>query len=176
MSQEPLPRSYDPQHPYSSLVRTADRAKVLSELVTQIWDTAVGLPLSPVEDAVDEPDLHTRTAVVHLGGAWRGSVAITAGAPLADECASRMFQMSVAELSSAELQDSWGEMGNMIAGNLKALVHGPTQLSLPTVMEGSTYTFRVPRTHPLNELTYACHGHRLRVTVLRVEGDTPGSG
>ena len=162
---------YDPQCPYSSLLREDDRSVVLHDLITDIWRTALDLPLVQVDEASDEPGLKTCTAVVHLTGAFRGSVALTAGVPLAAECAARMFQTAAASLSALEVQDSWGELGNMVAGNLKALVSKPTVISLPTVMEGSTYTFRVPRASPINELTYACLGHRMRVTVLRADAD-----
>jgi hypothetical protein len=163
---------YDPECPYSSLLREDDRAIVLHELIVDIWKTALELPLARVDDAPDEPGLKTCTAVVHLTGAFRGSVALTAAVPLATECSARMFQTSADKLSAAEVQDSWGEMCNMVAGNLKALVKKPSVISLPTVMEGSTYTFRVPRASPINELTYACLGHRMRVTVLRAESES----
>jgi hypothetical protein len=42
----------------------------------------------------------------------------------------------------------------------------PSQVSLPSVVEGTTYTYRAPRTEVLNELTFACLGKRIRVTVL----------
>jgi hypothetical protein len=163
---------YDPECPYSSLLREDDRAIVLHELIVDIWKTALELPLARVDDAPDEPGLKTCTAVVHLTGAFRGSVALTAAVPLATECSARMFQTSADKLSAAEVQDSWGEMCNMVAGNLKALVKKPSVISLPTVMEGSTYTFRIPRASPINELTYACLGHRMRVTVLRAESES----
>jgi chemotaxis protein CheX len=163
---------YDPECPYSSLLREDDRAVVLHELIVDIWKTALDLPLSRVDEAPDEPGLKTCTAVVHLTGAFRGSVALTAAVPLAAECAARMFQSAIDKLSPAEVQDSWGELSNMVAGNLKALVSKPTVISLPTVMEGTTYTFRVPRASPINELTYACLGHRMRVTVQRAESES----
>ena len=166
---------YDPECPYSSLVREDDRAIVLHELIVDIWRTALDLPLARVDDAPDEPGLQTCTAVVHLTGAFRGTVALTGAAPLAAECSARMFQTSVDMLTAAEVQDSWGEMSNMVAGNLKALVKKPSVISLPTVMEGATYSFRIPRASPINELTYACLGHRMRVTVLRAEPESqPG--
>ena len=165
-----FPPHYDPQHPYSSLLREYDREKLLTDLVTNVWKTALGLVLVPVEDPPEETaGLTTRTAVVHLGGEFQGSVALTASTSMADECAAKMLDAAPGSLSTGEAQDCWGELGNMIAGNLKALVVGPTEISLPTVMEGSTYFFRVPRASPLNEVTYACLGQRVRVTVLRVE-------
>ena len=163
---------YDPECPYSSLLREDDRAIVLHELIVDIWRTALELPLARVDEASDEPGLKTCTAVVHLTGAFKGTVALTAAVPLAAECSARMFQTSVDKLTAAEVQDSWGEMSNMVAGNLKALVSKPSVISLPTVMEGSTYTFRIPRASPINELTYACLGHRMRVTILRADPDT----
>lgn len=65
--------------------------------------------------------------------------------------------------------DAWGELVNQIGGNLKALIAPPTQLSLPDVVVGETFLYRVPRTRSINEMTFACIGGRVRLTVLRPE-------
>lgn len=77
-----------------------------------------------------------------------------------------MLDLDPAALSQQDVADAWGELVNMIAGNLKALMPPPSEVSLPSVVEGTTYIYRVPRTEVLNELTFACLGKRIRVTVL----------
>jgi CheY-specific phosphatase CheX len=171
MAQDPPP-THDLRFPYSSLVRSADRAGVLNQVVDSVWDTALGLRLSAVDDVPTDPGQRTRTAAVEVTGAWRGTVAMTAEAALADECATRMYKLPLDRLSQSEIQDSWGEICNMITGNLKALVKSPSRISLPAVTDGDGFTFRSPGFSLYNELTYACHGHRLRVTVLRAEPET----
>ena len=43
------------------------------------------------------------------------------------------------DLTDADLRDALGELTNMAAGNLKTLLPGSDDISLPTVVEGSDY-------------------------------------
>jgi chemotaxis protein CheX len=73
---------------------------------------------------------------------------------------------SAAELTSTEVADAWGELLNMVGGNLKALLPPPSQVSLPCVRVSPTYVYSEPEVRVLNQVTFACLGHRLRLTVL----------
>ena len=77
-----------------------------------------------------------------------------------------MHGRSATDLTSAEVLDAWGELVNMVGGNLKALLPPPSYLSLPHVSESATYLHVEPGARTLNQLTFACRGHRLRLTVL----------
>jgi chemotaxis protein CheX len=70
------------------------------------------------------------------------------------------------ELTPAEVLDTWGELVNMVGGNLKGLLPPPSQLSLPDVRESATYCYSEPETRPLNQVTFACQGHRIRLILL----------
>lgn len=159
------------EHPFSALIRASDREHLLAGILELVWDSTLGLPISLREHEesglpADEP---ITIGSVQVTGNWPCTVAIAAPRHLAAECAARFFDRPADELGDADIMDAWGELTNQVGGNLKALIAPPTHLSMPDVMQGATFTYRVPRTRVLNELTFACLGSRVRVTVLRPE-------
>jgi chemotaxis protein CheX len=69
----------------------------------------------------------------------------------------------------AELVDAIGEIANMTGGNVKALLPGPSVLSLPEVAAGTAAA--VPG-RPVSRLAFAVDSSPLVVAV--VEGDGAG--
>jgi chemotaxis protein CheX len=78
-----------------------------------------------------------------------------------------MWGQGPAELGSREVYDAWGELVNMVGGNLKALLPPPGTLSLPHVREVETWLSREKGTTVMNEVTFACLGERMRITILK---------
>jgi chemotaxis protein CheX len=72
-----------------------------------------------------------------------------------------------AEIGSQDVFDAWGELVNMVGGNLKALLPPPTTLSLPDLREVETWLSREAGTTVMNEITFACLGERMRLTILK---------
>lgn len=72
-------------------------------------------------------------STVEITGAWNGTVCLSCSVVAGRHAASAMFDMEDSELSPAEISDAVGELVNMVGGNIKSLLPGPTQLSLPTV-------------------------------------------
>ncbi|MDX2194257.1 MAG: chemotaxis protein CheX [Gemmatimonadales bacterium] len=164
----------DSEYPFTALVRASDRDGLLVGIVTAVWEEMLDLPLSVRDDGdeLDGAEQHgdILTGVIHIVGDWNGTVALAAPPSLATEFASRMLAAPPEALTKLEIEDTWGEMVNMVGGNLKALVPPPTQLSLPAVIAGQSYAYRVPNGRTLNEVTFACLGRRIRLTVIQHEG------
>lgn len=162
----------DLEHPFSGLTRTSDRERILIEIVQLVWSSTLGLPIS-LRDA-DAAEISASPGSVIVGsiqvtGAWPCTLALAAPMELAAICAEAFWGKPSSELPASDIMDAWGEVVNQIGGNLKALIAPPTHLSLPDVVQGATFTYRVPRTKLINELTFACVGGRIRLTVLRPE-------
>jgi chemotaxis protein CheX len=158
------------EYPFALMMRSTDRDHLLVQLVAAVWESILGFPILPREDHHDpgqELDvLPALTGTVHITGAWEGTVAMSCAAAFAAECGALMHGRSAAELTSIEVLDAWGELVNMVAGNLKAILPPPSHLSLPSVRESPTYLYTEPGARVLNQLTFACLGHRLRLSVL----------
>jgi chemotaxis protein CheX len=105
-------------------------------------------------------------ACIQITGAWNGTVALHCPTPLARQVAAAMFSVKPDEITGVEMQDSLGELVNMLGGNLKALLPEPCQLSLPAVIEGMDYMVRIFAGLPINQLAFSCQEYPLLVTIL----------
>jgi CheY-specific phosphatase CheX len=88
----------------------------------------------------DGEDDSTVVGFVEIDGPWRGRVTVSCSEQLATTITAQMFEMDPAETTKAELVDAMGEIANMIGGNVKALLPGPSKLSLPLVYHGQAIT------------------------------------
>jgi chemotaxis protein CheX len=82
-----------------------------------------------------------------------------------------MFEMDEAEVGDGEVADAFGELANIIGGNLKCLLPEPSQLSLPTVSLGAEHAVTVPGAGLLEHLELDCDGDRLHIAVWNRRDD-----
>jgi CheY-specific phosphatase CheX len=67
------------------------------------------------------------------------------------------------------MQDALGEITNMTGGNIKALLPGACHLSLPAVVEGTSYTIRVPSTRIVTRVPFECEGMHGAVSIMTAD-------
>lgn len=140
----------------------------IRSLSADVW-SVVGGEVTP-GDVVPEGE-RTRTGCVHItGGPWEGTVSVECPAPLATAAAAAMFGLAPEELGPEEIDDALGELANMTGGGLKALVPGHSTLSLPTVVEGLSYTVSVPGSSLVREVALSCDGMPFVVRVHERRG------
>lgn len=111
------------------MTMTDSLAEDIDDLTRQVWQSVFDLDLAPEEPGAT-PDVH---ASVQIIGGWHGAVSVRLTGDLARIVASSMFEMPDDDLTRDEIDDAVGEVANMIGGNIKSLLPGPSQLSLPTV-------------------------------------------
>ena len=118
--------------------RRSDAAPMITELIDEAtvqgiaeeaWSALVGdeeflvpLPGGPPDDAVE------------IVGPWNGTVVLTTGRTTAEELA-RCFLAEHAPpvLDDEDVEDALGELANVVGGNVKATLPGPSVLGLPEV-------------------------------------------
>jgi chemotaxis protein CheX len=76
------------------------------------------------------------TACVHLSGAFTGSVIVQCSDHAARDAAAALFGVSALEVTETEVIDALGEIANMVGGNVKSMLAGPSFISLPAVAQG----------------------------------------
>jgi chemotaxis protein CheX len=143
-------------------------------VVQSLFATMVGLPVERPALCRPLPLPLPLAAAVHITGAWNGSVLLGASEGLARRVASRMLQCTEAEVGPADLDDALAEMVNILGGGIKALVPGPSQLSLPTVLHSREYVWQVPNTACLACQAFYCQGQPMTVRLLRALSDWQG--
>jgi chemotaxis protein CheX len=106
------------------------------------------------------------TGCIQIDGAWNGAVMLQLPRRLAEQLSSELFQQE-GPTSSEDLHDTVGELTNMLAGNIKALLPEPSRISLPTVAHGADYDLRVMGTAVEATVGFVCLDQPLLVTLLR---------
>ena len=131
--------------------RASDARPVITELLDggtvqaiaeEAWISLVGLDelLVPLPGELPADVL---SAWVDVVGPWTGSVVLTTGRQTAAELTRALLREAAPELLDHEdVADAFGEIANVVGGNVKAALPGPSTLGLPEV--GRTPDVRNP--------------------------------
>lgn len=146
------------------------------ELARTIWDTMFssefrltdgGEPREPREPG-EHGEGAVVTSMVGISGAWRGAVIVAFPVALAASLTSALFGGDEVP-GNDEIRDALGELGNILAGNIKALVPEPSDLSLPSVTFGTDYAVKIPGAILQTQVCFLCAGEVMTISVM--EGD-----
>lgn len=137
----------------------------VARITEDIWSAVAGLTVTP--SPATPPGAGDRvTAGVWIVGDVEGTVTVECALPLARRAAATMFGIDPSELSDADVEDAVGELANVTGGNVKALMGGSCDLSLPWVARTAD-AGAPPRGHHLvEEVTFSCEGTVLVVAVF----------
>ena len=111
----------------------------LEALVLDMWASFVGAPdlLVPGPPADRDPATPTWSATVTVTGEWRGMVTVDLAEPAVLAVTRGMLGFGDDEEPDASsCADAVGELVNVVGGNVKSLMPGPSTLSLPVVSHG----------------------------------------
>jgi chemotaxis protein CheX len=134
----------------------------IREIAESIWETLFTRPLvrTTAGPPVREP---TVTGCVTIEGAWHGAILLSCERVVADALAAELFRSP--SPSGEEVRDTVGELTNMLAGNIKALLPDPSRISLPTVAAGGDFDLSVVGTSRVAGVQFRCGEGALEVTV-----------
>jgi chemotaxis protein CheX len=114
----------------------------LIEIVSSVFATMLSLDVQ--ESTVPWcPDQDRLTSAVYLTGDWNGAVLVEADRHQARQFAGRFLSIQPPETVNDVVRDVFGELANMIGGNLKCVLTKGIRLSVPSVVDGSNYSVRV---------------------------------
>jgi len=133
------------------------------QVVEVVWSSVLGLQVKKCAEADVAVADRGMTASVQIRGAWIGSILLDCSSTLAKKVASIMFDVEPAAATDEEIHDSLGELANILGGNLKALLPGPSKLSLPDVVEG---TLQATKRSNLHLIAFECEGDLFHVAVV----------
>ena len=137
--------------------------QALRDFTDNIWSTMLGLSL---DDAPGPAAGEFVTAFVQISGDWQGAVTVELAAPLAHRVAAALFAMEPGEVGDGEVSDAVGEVANMLGGNVKALMNGSCQLSLPSVVRARQETLPVTAGRLAVMVALSSEADSLRVSVF----------
>ena len=102
------------------------------------------------------------TGRILINGEWNGSVLFQIPEAFATNAAGRLLMMDLADVGNEDRVDTLAELTNMIGGNIKSIVPGPSTLSFPTVCVGSELA---EFEKILEQVDLDCEGDAIRVVV-----------
>lgn len=143
----------------------------LEQIVTDVFESFLGeeIPQLGPKPELDSPF----QASVSITGGWEGHVVLGCTPVMARSAAGALLQIPVGELAEDDVADAIGELANMIGGNIKGLLPGPSSLTLPVVSTG-TGGLRHPSSEEALALNLSWQGEPFVVSVLT--GSRNGQG
>src|ERR1044072_8416566 len=114
----------------------------LCQIVADIWTSMLGFPVEARGAPVDGNGTRHLSASVQISGGWEGTVLVSCPEAPAQRVAGVMFDTP--DASDDEIRDALGEVANMTAGNVKALVESYCRVSGPMVAEGKGSAISIP--------------------------------
>lgn len=136
-------------------------------LTQYIWGATLNLEATPHDEPVPPvPGGRTLDGVINITGAWAGALVLQVPEHVARRAAAVMFELPEDAATLEDMQDAVGELTNMTGGNVKALLDGHCQLSLPAVVEGRDYSIRVPGSDAVTRVTFDIDGEPFVVSLL----------
>ena len=136
----------------------------LGQIVTDIWTSMLGFPVEARGEPIDVNGTRHLSASVQISGGWEGTVLVSCPETLAQRVAGVMFDTETA--SDDEIRDALGEVANMTAGNVRALVESYCRLSLPMVAEGKELAISIPGSKVVAQANFDCGEDPLSVEVF----------
>lgn len=131
--------------------------EVITTVTEQVWTDFLGIALAPIPSTAGEAEC---AASISIEGAWNGAVIVACSRQLARQAAATMYCCPVDQVDDASWRDTLNELANIMGGNLKALLPGPSHLGLPEAFD----TWQ-PENDP-NTVTYSSAQGPLYVTVF----------
>ncbi|MCE9605536.1 MAG: chemotaxis protein CheX [Planctomycetia bacterium] len=144
---------------------TVNYEDMIEQIAQSVFATMLNIDLVRIElTALPERDL--LLAAVHIVGEWTGSVVLALSQPVATSAAAAMLQVSADEVTENDRTDVAAELVNMVGGNLKSLLPGPSFLSLPTTVSGREFGVQVRDAESLYDVALASEYGPLQVRLF----------
>ena len=143
----------------------------VESVAQSIWDSLLDSAIYAGEEVLLDEDTQV-TGSVSIYGEFQGVVLIQCPRTLGARLAAALLH-STETPSEADVRDAFGELANMFAGNLKALLPKPSFISLPTVEFGSQDAQVFADITVVVRVSFVCDGEPLVVTILQ-RSDPPG--
>lgn len=138
-----------------------------AEIVKDVFHTMLHYPVEQSCDAY-VPGAHMVTAVVFFAGQCKGATLLECSRDQAVALAGQLMGDEAHCEIDDDVRDSLGELANMIAGNLKSLLPAGLALSVPSVMNGSDYAYKICGSSIVERLSFRGNAGPFWVTLVEM--------
>ncbi len=145
---------------------TAYDSTAVEQIVQSVFSTMLQIDLTPAAP-LEQADADQLVTTIQITGEWAGGVVLGLSPQLARESAAAMLQVPANEVTEADQRDVAAELVNMIGGNLKSLLPGPSCLSLPTIVSGHDVGVQFHHTRQVDQVVLEAPVGALSVRVFQ---------
>ncbi len=137
------------------------------QIAEETWRIILGEELEPATKRITPGEIEDSMAAwARIAGDWQLAVVLYCSSALARHAATMMFGSDEMETTTADVNDAMCELINIIAGNVKGVLSGSSQMSLPNLVKGQDFKLMFPRHVLLSEADFMCNGQPVLVLVL----------
>ncbi len=141
------------------------------EVAENVFSMMLSFPAQSVAAVPSALGSFEVAGMVHITGAWSGTVMLLCDEGFARRAASVMLDVPEEQSTLADIHDAVAELSNIIGGGIKSLLPSPSALSLPTVTQGSDFHLHVHWTLQVARADLLCDEQRIQIRVLEGTGD-----
>lgn len=133
-------------------------AAEIAQVVSDVFDSMLRCHAEPAGNSgIAEAGMII--AAVFFAGSWQGAVLFECRRDEALAFASQLMRIDRSAVTDEDAHDALGEIVNMIAGNLKSVLPHGVGLSLPSVVKGKDYAYRICGSNRRETLAFdSCEG------------------
>lgn len=140
--------------------------EAVCEIATAVWDSMLGSSLSVCEPREDLAWGEKLSSCVTISGTWEGVVVLDFSPPFGRRAACLMFGMDDSEVGETEINDTIGELANMVGGSIKSLLPEPCKLGIPQVGADVDQEVAGDDILPVMRVHFDCEGDSIQVTLF----------
>lgn len=146
-----------------------DHAEMTAGIVRDVFSTMLGMEAHPSSAQPESLAPFPIAGAVYFTGGFMGAVVIELGYELAYGATAKLMSVDEPSQVDPDVRDSVGELSNMIAGNLKAILPGESMLSMPSVVEGQDFALSVIGGNSSSRMLFDSSKGPLQVTLVQMQ-------
>jgi len=140
-------------------------AELVEQVMSSVFSTMLGIDISSAGSEGTPRGEHV-TAAVYFEGEWNGAVLLECNLVQACLLAGLLLGIDPPEEYNDDVRDAFGELANMIGGNIKSAIAPGDQLSLPSVIHGKNFEVSVCGSEVHRRSGFSFDGGQFWVTIL----------
>lgn len=151
----------------SSLFEVSSYETMTAQIVHDVFDTMLRYEIHEAPADYDRR-VNQVTAAIFFAGVWKGAVILECSEAQATLFAEELMSIPRPSCMDEDTRDALGEIVNMIGGNLKSVLPHGVSLSMPSVVEGSQYAYRICGSNETARFSFIGEAGPLWVTLVQV--------
>ena len=151
----------------ASIFETSTYEALTVHIVQDVFETMLRYQIQ--ESSEDySPRMNLVTSAIFFAGAWKGAVVLECSEGEARFFTECLMGIPRPAYMDDDVRDAMGEVINMIGGNLKSVLPPGVSLSMPSVLEGPDYAYRICGLNQTVRFSFRGEAGPLWVTLVQV--------